>query len=122
MLPALGLSALFTVGVFLEPNEDAERWLKLLYWFAGFLLCWSLATCNAALLARNLKRRVARDVTAEIFLLGGYLPNAVLALFLFGFPDVMSGWDIGAYVVLATCIAYAARGVVLLRSWKATPH
>jgi hypothetical protein len=69
------------------------------------------------LLARNLKRRVVRHVAAEVFLLGGYLPNAVISLFFF-FPGAL---DIGAYVVLATCFAYAARGVALLRSVKTTP-
>jgi hypothetical protein len=120
MLPALGLSAWVAVVAFLEPNADARWWFVTLYWFVVLLSCWSLAACNALLLARNLKRRVARDVTAEVFLLGGYLPNAVLAFCVF--PGVLDGWSIGAYVVLATCIAYAAKGAALLRSLKTAPQ
>ena len=40
--------------------------------------------------------------------MGAYLPNASLCLILF-FPDgLFSGWDAGAYLVLAAALVYAA--------------
>lgn len=94
----------------------------------ALLSAWGLATCNAALLALNIRRGVPRDVTAEVFLIGGYLPNTAFALVLF-FPFdhrnvyiiVFAGWSIGAYVALAACIAFVARVALLLKSTKPVP-
>jgi len=57
----------------------------------ALLSSWGLATCNAALLALNIKRGVPRHVTAEVFLIGGYFTNTAFALVLF-FPFARYGW------------------------------
>jgi hypothetical protein len=120
MLPALLLSV---------PWWSApERYIA----FGLLLASWGPAASNAALLAWNIKRHVSRQVAAEVFLLGGYVPNAAFALVLFfpffGGPSkdpnwdrhifVFTGWDIGAYVVLAASIGYVAKIAVLLKSAK----
>jgi hypothetical protein len=73
--------------------------------------CWGFVAANVLLLARNLVRRVPNEVTAEVFLLSGYLPNAVLCLFLL----FQWGWNIGAYVVLIACVTYLLTIILLLR-------
>ena len=122
MLPALELSAQAAWGWWAKPEEAIGC--------AGLVACWGLAACNGALLVRNIRHHVIPHVTAEVFLLGGYLPNAVFALVLFypfyGGPDkdpylthsvfIFSGWAVGAYVVMAACIAFLVKIVVLLRS------
>jgi len=122
MLPALGLSAQSAWGGWGQPEEAI--------WCAGLVACWGLAACNGALLVRNIRRHVVPHVIAEVFLLGGYLPNAVFALVLFypfyGGPGkdpdlirhvfIFTGWSVGAYVVLAACIAFLVKVVVILKS------
>ncbi len=65
---------------------------------------------NVLLLVRNLVRRVPNQVTAEVFLLGGYMPNAVLCLL-----GLAHDWNVGAYVVLIACIAYLLTIILRLR-------
>ena len=105
--PEIALAYLLSIGAMLA---TLKLWLNVgLPWESPFFENLALIACNAALLARNIKRHVARQVTAEMFLLGGYLPGAIIALVGF-FPD----WDIGAYVVLAASIGYVAKMAVLL--------
>jgi hypothetical protein len=54
-------------------------------------------------------------VTTGVFLVGAYLPNAACSLVFFFPSGLFTGWDIGAYVVLATCIGYVLRIVSLMR-------
>jgi hypothetical protein len=71
---------------------------------------------NVLLLARNIARRVSREFRAEIFLLGGYVPNAVFCLLMFG-----TGFfhlDIGGKVAVVACIAYMITIVLTLCSSK----
>jgi hypothetical protein len=127
MLPALAMSAQTAWGWWGEPEEAIGC--------AGLVACWGLAACSGALLVRNIRHRVVSQATAEMFLLGGYLPNAVFALLLFfpfyGGPGkdpdrlrhlfIFSGWDVGAYVVLATCITFVVKIVVLLKPPESFP-
>lgn len=76
---------------------------------------WGIAAINLLLLVRNRSRRLPRQVTAEVFLLGGYLPNAARCLADFS-GEGPFGWDIGGYFVLGTCIGYLLRAVFLL--WR----
>jgi len=120
MAPALYWSAWGAMEAWGRPEEPI--------FCAGLLASWGLFACNGILLVRNIRHDVVPHVTAEVFLLGGYLPNALFALLLFypfygrtGGPNLRQwffffGWDIGAYVVLAACIAFVVRIVMLLNS------
>jgi len=79
------------------------------------MLVVTLETANVLLLRHNLKADLAQD-SANVFLIGGYLPTAILLLVVF-FPSTgfLRGWDIGAYVVLAACIGYVLRIISLVR-------
>ena len=70
------------------------------------------STVNTLLLRHNLKAAAPTEVTAGVFLLGGYLPGATLLLVVLSFEF---GCDIGAYVVLAACIGYVLRIISLMR-------
>lgn len=59
-------------------------------------------------------------IRAEVFLLLGYLPNALYALIVFSYASLFSFgpswlWDRGAYLVLVTCVLYTVQVVLLLR-------
>lgn len=127
MLPVLALSTQYAWYSWGQPEQAISC--------GGLVACWGLATSSGILLVRNIRRRIGPHVTAEVFLLGGYLPNAVYALVLF-YPFygglekdphglrhlfISTGWSVGAYVVLATCIALVVRIVVLLNSHESYP-
>lgn len=82
---------------------------------AAIGLCWALVVANALVLMRNLAKGVTREAAAEVFLLGGYLPNAVFCLILFG-RGQWSRLEIGALFVLIACVGYVASIVLALRS------
>jgi len=73
---------------------------------------WALVSANVLLLRSNLKAAAPAEVTAGVFLTGGYLPNAIFCII--GFSDNW-GWNIGAYVVMGACIGYVLRMVLLVR-------
>jgi hypothetical protein len=99
VLPILLLSVWF---VWREVHASPERWISEVWLLiVSGLSSWGFTVINLLLLLRNLARRLPREVTAEVFLLGGYLPNAVWCLVGSGFFD---GWEVGAYLVLGTCI------------------
>ncbi len=106
------LAVLVDTGIGLSESSLPELGLSGLALLAG---CWGFAGANVLLLARNLVRRVPNEVTAEVFLLGGYLPNAVFCLIGFFPRGWFSGWDVGAYVVLIACVAYLLTIIFLLR-------
>ncbi len=118
VLPILVLSVWFVWGgihfFWREIHASPERLISgmWLYVVSG-LSSWGFAVINLLLLLRNLARRLPREVNAEVFLLGGYLPNAVWCLVDFGF---FPGWEVGAYLVLGTCIGYVFRIAFLL--WR----
>ncbi len=92
-----------------------EPWIYRVWVFIVWnLSSWGFAVINLLLLVRNLAKRLPREVTAEVFLLGGYFPNAVCCLVVF----YAGAWrlEVGAYLVLATCIGYLIRIVLLL--WR----
>ncbi len=112
MLPVLIVSVLALSGG--EQAADAVRVIALLVY-------WCSAAGNVSLLVRNRLRDVAPGVVAEIYLLLGYLPNALYALIFFSYGPWFGfgpswGWDVGAYVVLTTCVLNAAQVVLLLRN------
>lgn len=127
MLPVLALSTQFARNSWGQPEQAI--------FCAGLVACWGLATCSGILLVRNIRHRVVSHVTAEVFLLGGYFPNAVYALVLFypfyGGPEndpdslrhlfIFSGWSVGAYVVLVACVTFVLRIVALLKSPESYP-
>jgi len=117
MLPALRSGGIAARIFWSEPEAGDSIVVATL-----LLATWGMAAFNLALLVWNIKRHVARHVIAEVFLLGGYLPQAVFWLVAFlpasGDTSFSSGWAIGAYVVLATCIGYLAKIAVLLKSSK----
>ena len=73
---------------------------------------WVLVSANALLLRSNLKAAAPAEVTAGVFLVGGYLPNAIFCII--GFSENWR-WNIGAYVVMGACIGYVLRMVMLMR-------
>ena len=101
-LPAAAMVSVLT-AIVLEPKP---AWLAV-------PLCLGLGGANALLLVRNLRRRLPREATAEVFLLGGYLPTAVFWLVMIGFDPVF-GLELGGYVVLTACIAYLVTIILLL--------
>ena len=68
-------------------------------------VCLALAGANTLLLARNLASACNQKSATEIFLLGGYLPNAAFCLIGFGWNSI-TNLQIGALVVLIACIGY----------------
>ena len=114
---AYTLSAAAMVSVLTKITEMVGD-LPKIRWsdFLGLLaiaLCLGLVGANALLLVRNLRRRLPREAAAEVFLLCGYLPNAVFCLVLIGF-DPELGLELGGYVVLTACIAYLVTIILLL--------
>lgn len=79
------------------------------------LSCWLLVIANVALLWRNRTRRISPEVRAEVFLLGGYLPNAAFSLLGFGWGN-WSNLQAGAWTALAACVAYVISIALALRS------
>ena len=77
-------------------------------------LAWILIAANALLLRHNLKTAAPAEVSAGVFLLGAYLPNATFGLFVY-VPPWQVSWGIGAYFVLAACIGYVLRIISLMR-------
>lgn len=75
---------------------------------------------NVLLLMRNLRKRVPREVAAEAFLLGGYIPNTALNLItlwpripLFPGPiPLLLSYD---SFLLAASVAYLLTIILLLR-------
>lgn len=86
----------------------------------ALIVYWCAAAGNVSLLFKNRLHGVPACVVAEVYLLLGYLPNALYALIAFSYGSLPPGWgwDWGAYIVLATCVLYAAQVLSLLRSRK----
>lgn len=84
-------------------------------------LCIALAGANMLLLVRNRRARLSREATAETFLLGGYLPNAIFCLVMWYPQEIFSGWEIGAYMIAVVCVGYVVAIVLALRSVNAQP-
>jgi len=80
---------------------------------------WLAVIANIGLFVRNRIRGRPPGTTVEVFLLLGYVPNALFALIVFSYWGIVFGphwmWDTGAYVVSATCIMYTAQAFWLLR-------
>jgi hypothetical protein len=76
-------------------------------------LAWILIVANALSLRHNLKTAAPAEVSAGVFLLGAYLPNATFGLFVY-VPPWQEGWDVGAYFVLGACIGYVLRIISLI--------
>lgn len=103
----------FTILPFLKESgpDPAE---VLAYMFP----CWLLVAVNALLLARNLRQYLAPETPAEMFLLGAYLPNAVLCLTAFALGE----WKhigAGTPVTIVACIGYVVSIALALRRPKA---
>jgi len=112
MLPVMSTSVLV-----LTEGGDAATPTSI----AALALEWCAVLANLALLARNRKVRThPTGIAAEAYLLLGYVPNALYALVFFSYWSFIFepgwAWNIGAYVVLATCLACIAQTVSLLRA------
>lgn len=68
----------------------------------------ALIVVNVLLLRHNLTAVIPAEVSAGVFLVGGYLPNATfwLLYWCISWPPF---WDIGAYLVLASSVGYILR-------------
>jgi len=104
-----------SLGIYAELVDSPGLWSREAL---GLAACWILALGNWALLASCRRRQSDPWLTAEIFLLAAYLPNAAFCLILFFPGDVFSGWDAGAYVVLVSSLVYANRAATLLSQLK----
>lgn len=82
--------------------------------------CSILLVTNAALLGRCHTKQVTPETAAEVFLLSGYLPNAVFCLIGFGW-ERWSRLEIGAWIAAVACIAYVVTIAQALRSEDAQP-
>ena len=111
----LSTSAMISVLAFTILRLTEGIMPTLLEALAMFVLCWTLIIANILLLARNVSRHIGHEASAEIFLLGSYLPNAVLCLIGFGW-DRWSHLQAGAWVVLTACIAYFVAIALALRT------
>ena len=113
MLPPL-IPTILIVGALLSRNEPLEDgYLRVVVMLVP---TWTLVAANALLLLHNLKVAAPAEVTAGVFLVGGYLPNAIFCpIFLSGFSIYSWSWNIGAYFVFATCIGYVLRIISLMR-------
>ena len=85
-----------------EQAADAVRVIALLVY-------WCSAAGNVSLLVRNRLRDVAPGVVAEVYLLLGYLPNALYALIFFSYGPWFGfgpswGWDAGACLTLEVAL------------------
>jgi len=78
------------------------------------VVLWLLLIANVLLLLRNRRARVSSEPTAEAFLLGGYLPNAIYCLLLFG-QFGRRELQIGAYLITVVSIGYLSAIVLLSR-------
>lgn len=107
MLPPF-VFALWFVGAL---NKEFSGWEYILV--AGSIgSALVLVASNALLLRRNLKANAAAEISAGVYLVGGYFPSAV---FLLTFFTMEPGWNMGAYFVLAACVGYVLRIVSLMR-------
>ena len=115
MLPVLVVSYLAFSG--------GERDSSFLY-FSALAVYWVAATLDVGLLVRNRLRRLPPEICAEVFLLLAYVPNSLFALIVFSYWGMVFGpswmWDVGAYVVLATCVTYVVQASMVIRLAKIT--
>ncbi len=96
-------SAAMISALYLSISEAIESGLPSFQIASMVGGCWGLAAMILLLYARQRWHGASRVVLAETILVGGYLPNAGFALIAFGLE---LRWDVGAYVILATCIGY----------------
>ena len=114
MLPVLGAS--FLAGL-------AWRGDDYPLYRSALAVDWCAVIGNCILLIKNRRDEQAPGVSAEVFLLLGYIPNAMFILIFFSYWTFIFGptwgWDFGAYVVLTTCVLYGAQAFLLLRRGEA---
>jgi cation transport ATPase len=104
---SLGIQTFYLVW---EPSKSGNG-----YMITALVVSWLLLIANVLLLMRNRRARLSREATAEVFLLGGYLPNAIFCLVAFYPEGWFSGWGIGAYLIAVVSIGYLAAIVLLSR-------
>ena len=105
-MTATMLSMLAIVFDELKVRGEAELFGPL---GAAVAACAAATLANALLLVRNRRAAGSPEAAAEAFLLGGYLPNGVFCLIL----CFNEGLQVGAYMILAVSIGYAAAIVLL---------
>ena len=111
MLPVLGVLTAIV-------NEN-DAFSQVLIFVLAF--CVALVGANLLLLIRNRRAGLSREATAEAFLLGGYLPNAILSLAIGLLVGGLSELYVGAYLIAVVCIGYVA-AIVLLSREKPAGH
>lgn len=98
-----------------EPPESGNEFYKFTVLVVA---CWLLLIANVLLILRNRWARLSREARAEAFLLGGYLPNAILCLVMF-YPQEQlfsSGLQVGAYLIAIVSTGYVVSIVLALRT------
>lgn len=106
----LASSTLVATVVFtIIPVYDVVGWR----WLIASASAWVSVLAVAALCVFNLRRRVPHAVNAHVCLLCAYLPNAIMAIVLFGVLRDL--WDVGAYVCMAAVAGYVLEIVLRVR-------
>jgi hypothetical protein len=111
MLPVVTTSALMLFGA--GPGLQATS-------VAALVVEWCAVVANLVLLAKNRRsRRLSPGSVAEVYLLLGYVPNALYGLVFFSYWSLVFSprwaWDTGAWWVLASSLACVAQTVLLMR-------
>jgi hypothetical protein len=111
MLPAL----LAAAGVVLDADGYGTA-LKVL-----IVSSVALAGANLLLLMRNRRSKLPREATTEAYLLGGYLPGAIISFVFFGWlGGGFSKLHVGAYLIAIVCVGYVVAIVMLSRGKPAS--
>lgn len=86
------------------------------------IIFWALfILANVALLWHTRAKHMASETSAEVFLLGAYLPNAVFCLIGFGGNDSWAFLQIGAWVALIASLGYLISIALTLRTEPRSP-
>lgn len=107
------ISVLWFIGILL--SDEGFNTFRKVEPTVSIFACWLLVVANVALLWRNRFKPIAPEARAEVFLLGGYLPNAIFCLLAFGWGD-WSRLQSGAWTAAIACVAYVVSIVLVLRS------
>ncbi len=101
----LAASTMISVITFIVLDLIRESVPEGLDFWVATGTCILLVFANLILLRRNMINGTSREKTAEVFMLGSYMPNMVFCLIVFGW---FGNLGIGAYTLIIACIGYAS--------------